>query len=98
MQRVGIFRDILKTQRDRGSDLKKNQYRETISSPKEDNKIPITRKWTVKWIVSRTSDCQGFQCGQRKTGSNQRTKNTPGSQEKLRKEVQEGLRQSRYEM
>ena len=41
----GIFRDIIKRLKGIiGNDLKKNQYRETISSPKEDNKIPITRK------------------------------------------------------
>lgn len=51
MQKGSSQRHI-KDSKDRGSDLKKNQYRETVSSPEEDNKIPIIRKWTVKWTES----------------------------------------------
>lgn len=43
MQKGDFQRHIKRLKGKEGSDLK-NQYRETISSPKEDNKIPIIRK------------------------------------------------------
>jgi hypothetical protein len=71
-----------------GGDIKKNQYRETVSSPKEDNKIPVIRKWTVKWIelaehiIARVSSKgRETEPNQEKIKILQRTKNTPGSQE-----------------